>query len=325
MDFLPFAPNDRRYMVGAKDGSRETWNGAFGSCLDTIGYASRTRANLIALGTGNATQSFSVKAGNTVTVNGRFSGFSPTSQGDRWITIREKVPGLSVLEDPIVRSSLADSSGNATFSNIPKGEYLVELGRRTGCSDWQKSVFPNNDAYFQGLDRGAEAWKSFSKLSTLSSSMQARARSVRPNHATTAEQGHVPAGYRGWMYRGYCKTYGTGTINSMTVPKFGASMTKDTSVDFKGAVVKGRVTRTGGRTNKEMMVRLSSSGQTLVLRTDLTDGSGTFYVAGLATGTYTVSVNSDSWRGIGRAFIGTHTIRVTAGHGYNLGTLRFNG
>ena len=41
---------------------------------------------------------------------------------------------------------------------------------------------------------------------------------------------------------------------------------KKTSSDAQGAVVKGHVSRTGGRTNKEIMVRLSSSKQTLVLR-----------------------------------------------------------
>jgi hypothetical protein len=111
----------------------------------------------------------------------------------------------------------------------------------------------------------------------------------------------------------------------MTVGGFGGSDDKNTGTDKKGAVVKGHVSRTGGRTNKEILVRLSSSRQTLVLRTDITDGGGNFYIAGVATGTYTVSVNSDSWRGIGRTFTGHHTIHVTAGHGYNLGTLHFKG
>jgi hypothetical protein len=48
-------------------------------------------------------------------------------------------------------------------------------------------------------------------------------------------------------------------------------------------------------------------------------------VAGLASGTYTISVNSDSWRGIGRTFTGKHTITVKAGHTYSAGTLTFHG
>jgi hypothetical protein len=329
--FLPYVAGDKRYMVGAEDGSRETWNGNYGSCLDTIGYAAHTNSRLIDLGSGNANKSFKVEAGNTVKVDGYFSSkFSPTSQGDRWVTIREKIPGLHVLEDPIIAHTTASSSGDATFENIPPGQYLVEMGRRTGCADWQKSRFPNNDAYFKGLDRGSEGWKAFTKLSSLSgnssSGQEYIARNVRPNHATSAEQGKVPSGYKGWTYRDFCKAYGAGTINSLTVTGFGdPNITKAISGDAQGAVVKGHVSRTGGRTNKEMMVRLSSSKQTLVVRADTTDSGGNFYIAGVASGTYTVSVNSDSWRGIGRTFSGHHTVTVKAGHGYNLGTLHFKG
>ncbi len=126
------------------------------------------------------------------------------------------------------------------------------------------------------------------------------------------------------MYRSYCKAYGEGTVNSLTVSS-ASPATKTTSINDKGAIVKGHVSRAGGKTNKEMMVRLSNSGGTLVLRTDYTDGSGNFYVAGLASGTYTISVNSDSWRGIGRTFTGKHSITVKRGHVYNAGTLRFKG
>jgi hypothetical protein len=56
----------------------------------------------------------------------------------------------------------------------------------------------------------------------------------------------------------------------------------------------GRVTRVKGRTNKEMLVRLTSSEGTRIVRTALTDSKGTFYVAGPASGTWTISVSSDS-------------------------------
>jgi hypothetical protein len=84
------------------------------------------------------------------------------------------------------------------------------------------------------------------------------------------------------------------------------------------------VSRTPGRTNKEMMVTLSSRDGKRVLRTDLTDGKGNFYVAGLAPGRYQISVNADSWRGIGRAFKGRHFITVKAGRVKNAGNLRFS-
>ncbi len=141
--------------------------------------------------------------------------------------------------------------------------------------------------------------------------------------ATYAKQGKS-SGKAGWMYRGYCKAYGEGTVNSLTVSPTSAS-SKTTSTNDKGAIVRGHVSRTGGRTNKEMMVRLSNSGGTIVLRTDFTDSSGNFYIAGLASGKYTISVNSDSWRGIGRTFSGKHSITVKRGHTYSAGTLKFKG
>ena len=96
-------------------------------------------------------------------------------------------------------------------------------------------------------------------------------------------------------------------------------------LEYAIAVVKGRVTRSKGRTNKEMLVRLSSAAGTRVLRTDFTDSKGYFYVAGLDDGNYTISVNSDSWRGISRRFTGKHSITVKAGRVYSVGTLKFYG
>ena len=200
----------------------------------------------------------------------------------------------------------------------------MEVGRRTGCSTWYPSVYSNNKAYFNGADRGAESWKSFSKLASLPGTASSGLERIAIAHgATYAKQGKS-SGKAGWMYRDYCKALGEGTINSLTVDA-GSSSTKVTSTNDKGAVVTGRVSRSGGRTNKEMMVRLSSAAGTLVLRTDLTDNGGTSYVAGLASGTYSISVNSDSWRGIGRTFIGRHSITVKNGHVYNVGTLGFKG
>lgn len=320
VDFLPFdqAVSDKRYMVGARYGSTELWNGSFGSCLDTMNY-STSQFNLIALGAGAATKSFTLRrSGNRLTVSAPYSGFSPTAKGDRWIRLREKVPGLRVLEAPVVAQASASQGGGKvyrTFDDVPPGDYWVEVGRRTGCTGWYPSVFSNNDAYFSGLDRGSEAWK------TVAGKYAEYQKSYDMGYVATTP----PSGYRGWMYRDYCKAYGAGTINTTSISGFDNTLTKITSTNHKGAIVHGHVSRSGGRTNKEMLVRLSSSGQVLVLRTDVTDSSGNFYIAGLASGTYTISVNSDSWRGIGRSFSGQHTITVSRGNTYGVGTLSFSG
>jgi hypothetical protein len=283
-----------------------------------------SRTNLIALASSNYTRNITAPATyKSTNVKARYSGFSPTVF-DEYVRIRERVPGLQVLDTPIVAEGGTGSDHVKTF-NLPYGQYYVEVGRRTGCSTWYPSRYANNKAYFNGADRGAESWKSFSTLSSLPGNSTSGLEAVAIRYgATYAKQGKRPRGYAGWMYRDYCKSLGAGTINSLTVSSSSAT-TKLTSVDTKGAIVKGHVTRTGGRTNKEMMVRLSSSGGTLVLRTDYTDGGGNFYVAGLASGKYTISVNSDSWRGIGRTFTGKHTITVKRGHVYSAGTLRFKG
>lgn len=228
---------------------------------------------------------------------------------------------------PVVASGLADSAGNRTFSNLRPGDYYVEVGGRTGCADWYPSRYPNSRAYFNGEDRGNELWKAFLRLRDLSgnarSGQEYLARHAIPNPATGAAQNHVRGGYAGWMYPDHCKAYGAGTVNRLTVSGTGQTITTTTSRDPRGAVVKGRVTRPKGKTNKEILVRLSSSDGRRVIRTDVTDGSGTFYVAGLASGRWVISVNSDSWRGIGRNFTGRHSVTVKAGRGYNVGTVKF--
>ncbi|MFI5428192.1 carboxypeptidase-like regulatory domain-containing protein [Aeromicrobium sp. UC242_57] len=128
------------------------------------------------------------------------------------------------------------------------------------------------------------------------------------------------------MYRSHCKANGAGKYVKVNVSDTGSSYTKSVSLtSSKGAKVSGRVTRTGGRTNKEILVRLSSTDGVRVLRTAMTDGAGRFTVSGLPSGNWSVAVNSDSWRGIGRAFKGRHSIRVTAGKSYSVGTLQFRG
>ena len=329
IDFLPLYAGVPRYMVRASSAGVETWNTpngggtGFGSCLDVVDYGSRTAANLLSIPTAGSQLVYNPQvklSGNSVNIDGAFSGFSPTT-GDRYVTLREKIPGIPVLSSPVVARGSVNTSGNASgtsaLKNVPPGKYWVEMGRRTTCSAWYPSVYPDNNAYFSGEDRGAERWKTVA--------------GKYPEYTKSYDMGYVaktpPSGYKGWMYRGYCKALGAGTYdNTLNLDStLGQTKTVVTHTVRKGAIVRGHVSRAGGKTNKELMVRLSSSDGKRVIRTDLTDSSGNFYVAGLPSGTWTISVNSDSWRGIGRTFTGKHSISVTAGHSYSAGTLRFKG
>nr|MCW2728937.1 hypothetical protein [Aeromicrobium sp.] len=327
VDFLPFSGNDLRYMVGARLGSETRWNNAYGSCYDVLNYKN-SRANLLALGAGGLNYPLAVTPGaNQLTVNGTYRGFKATAQGDRWISLREVRPGVAILDSPVVAQKQASAAGDATFNNVDPGRYYVELGRRTACADWYPSLYSNNNTYFKGLDRGSERWKTFPYLSKLSggqtTGMEGIARRANPNPATSSEQGKRPRGRAGWMYRKHCKALGTGNVKTVDIS--GTNTASRVSLSTKkGGIVKGHVSRAPGRTNKEMMVTLSSTDGRRVLRTDMTDGGGNFYVAGLASGRYKVSVNSDSWRGIGRKFKGRHYITVKAGRTRNAGNLKFS-
>lgn len=332
VDFLPVTPSspDKRYMVGAKRGAEETWNNNFGSCFDVLDYRG-SRANLLAVTTTPASYNVAATASNTnVAVNGSFSGFTGTKQGDRWIRLREKIPGVPILDAPVVAEKAASADANATFYDVRPGRYWVEVGRRSGCADWYKSVYPNNRVYLNGEDRGNEAWKAFTTLRSLKgnakSGLEYLARTANPNPATDAEQGKRPAGGAGWMYRTHCKALGAGSISTVNVSgRNRGTIAMKAKADKKGAVVRGHVVRIGGATNKEVLVRLSSTDGTRVIRTDITNSGGNFYVAGLAPGRWTISVNPDSWRGIERMFKGRHVINVKAGRSYSVGTLKLRG
>lgn len=331
--FLPAtASSNNRYMVGVRKGSVQAWYGKtgtrYGSCHHVTKYAKK-RSNLITLRGPVTGKSLGVGAsGNTVTVRAKFSSaYKPTGQGDRWVTLREKIPGLKVLDSPVVEAGAANSKGMRKFQNVRPGKYWVEVGRRTGCSDWYPSRYTNNRKYFKGLDRAAEKWKSFRRLRDLPGNAnrgyERIARNVEPNPARGTVHNKVRKGYAGWMYRGVCKARGAGVVNTLTVSGTNRNISKSTSRNAQGALVKGKITRTGGRTNKEMMVTLSSTSGTKIVRTALTDSKGVFYVAGLSSGRWRITVNADSWRGIGRDFSGRKTVKVKAGKGYNVGTLKF--
>ena len=68
-----------------------------------------------------------------------------------------------------------------------------------------------------------------------------------------------------------------------------------------------------------------STDGTKVLRSAYTGKSGGFVMRGLATGSYRIVVNADSWRGISRTFTGKHSVTAKAGKNVSVGRLHFKG
>lgn len=325
--FLPANPSatDYRYMVAAESSSSSNLSAfhgrtetRFGSCLDIIGYTNRSRSDLIALAGPAPTvaKNIALRPGSSnVHIRGAKFRFAKTGS-DRHTTVRAYRPGRKVLDSPVVqRASVNSSSGNATYSGLAPGKYWVEIGRRTGCSTWVPSRFTNNRAYHKGLERGGERWKS------VSGSKAEVSKSISMGFPKSGRK--PPKGYKGWSYRDYCRADGVGGYKLVDISDDRTATLTPTVA--KGATISGRVTRTGGRTNKEMLVEAYSTGGTLVRRTAITNGSGKFTIRGLATGTYRIRVNGDSWRGIGRTASGPTSKKVKAGKSYSVGTLKFKG
>ncbi len=244
----------------------------------------------------------------------RKSGSGSLAAQDTYTSLRHYVPGTKILDAPLVTEAHASSAGYVGFTGLRPGKYWVERGRRTGCSAWYPSVYSNNYAYHQG-DRASERWK------TVAGAKYEYWTSVL--NGFPKEGRTPPKGYKGWMYRDACRTVGTGDYELVNVMNDDALDV--TMRNTKGATISGRVTRSGGRTNKEMLVSVYSTGGILVMRSAYTSSSGSFVIRGLASGNYRVAVNLDSWRGIGRTFSGPKTKRVTAGKSYSVGTLNFSG
>ena len=319
--FLPASMRtENRYLVkvsSTKDSRlMRLWNNGFRSCLHARNYGTST-ANLLPVpGNGIFTQNVTLQA-STADVTGDldFSGFRPTTS-DLRVTLREYLPYKKILDSPIVSSVKAASNGNYVFGKVAPGTYWIESGRRTSCSAWYPSLYPNNKLYLQGADRGAERWKT----------VAGKYAEYQKSYAMGYVARTPPSGYKGWMYRGACVQRGTGIYIKTTVSRAQAfdnafRSPKDATVRA-GATVSGHISRIGGKTNKEMLVSIYSTQGVLVMRTAYSARSGNFTVRGLASGNYNIALNSDSWRGIGRTFTGRHTIRVTAGRAYSAGTLR---
>lgn len=335
---FPFVPRgpDNAYLVRANPTTGMTvWNNTWGSCLHARNYryardagaaTDLSRANLITFG--GAT----TKTGPSINVRPVTSGFTGDidynfSPGyyDRYVYVREYIPGVPILNSPIINSVAANSSGGYTLSGLPQGKYWLDIGRPVGVSDWFKSRYSNNASHFTSeSDRETEIWKSFSRLSNLPGSSTSGLEAIAVKHGASyaaGKQNSSPgSGYAGWMYRDYTPTkYGQGYYTAITIPEGG--LTAANPNVNKGATITGHISRQGGRTNKEMMVSAYSIDNVRVMRSAVSDGSGNFRITGLAPGKYNIQVNTDSWRGLGRTFTGAHTKSVSGSGFYSVGTL----
>lgn len=319
--FLPASESaDRRYLVKVSSTRSSTgmrlWNGIYRGCLHARDYASSTANLRIVPANGTLTMPpFNIQSSTAeLRCHLEFPGFTG-KPSDLRMTLREYLPYKKILDSPIVADTTAGGNGNYTFTNVSRGRYWIESGRRTSCSSWYPSLYPDNGLYLQGADRGAERWKTVN--------------GYREEYQKSVDMGYVrrtpPSGYRGWMYRGACIQHGAGAIINTSVTTANAFNSavhpaKDATVR-EGATVSGHISRIGGKTNKEMLVSIYSTQGTLVMRTAYSGRSGNFTVRGLASGNYNIMLNADSWRGIGRTFTGRHKIRVSAGNSHRVGTL----
>lgn len=317
--FLPVSQlGDDRYLV-AHDSSADagivTQGGRqYGTCSAALNYStSSSDDDLIGYGAGGLDADVSANlnaAAHTLTFDsdGTFS-----STQDQWTTVREYTPGTKILDQPILKSGYANSAGYVQFAGMRPGKYWVEIGRRVKCSAWYPSIYTDNYAYHDGADRGNERWKTVN--------------GKYPEYDTSYRYGYVaktpPSGYKGWMYRDVCRADTTGAYQLVTVGN--GDVTSNVATSPRGATISGKITRSGGRSNKELLVSAYSTQGVLVMRSAYTSSSGTFVIRGLASGNYRLLVNGDSWRGIGRGHSGTQTKKVTAGGSYSVGTLNFSG
>ena len=318
--FVPRADGDRaRYMV-AFEPSGSTRGGvivAGGRVVDSCQAALDYRRDFSGLLTfrGGADE-LAVPAVGTeddqyrLTVDG--TSVKGGTSADRWTSLREYAPGRKILDSPVIAAGTADSAVRRAFT-VRAGTYWVEVGRRTGCSAWYPSIYPNNYLYHKGGERANERWK------TVAGAKYEYYQSVL--HGFPKAGRTPPKGYKGWMYRDVCKAVGAGKY---ALVKVSGSKTVKLTVPT-GGTISGKVTRAGGKTNKEMLVTAYSTDGTKVLRSAYTGKSGGFVIRGLASGSYKIVVNADSWRGISRTFSGKHSVTAKAGKNVSVGTLRFAG
>ncbi|WP_156464637.1 carboxypeptidase-like regulatory domain-containing protein [Aeromicrobium sp. Root495] len=307
---------DKRFAVQVVDGNASTvnrWNDKWSSCYQATSYL-KGRDRLVALPrTGAApvtTLDAHMRASSAkVRFDLSYGSYSKTTQ-DRFVTLREAIPSKAIRDVPITKSAYVSKSGDLTLSNVPSGTYWVEMARRTSCSAWYSSVYADNKLYLKGLERASERWKTVA--------------GKYPEYKKSYTMGYKaktpPKGKKGWMYRDYCRSNSAGTYTKVAVVEGKTAVVKRSV--RRGGTISGHITRSGGRSNKEIMVTAySKKGGKLVQRSAITNGGGNFTIFGLASGTYSIAVNPDSWRGIDRSFNGRHSKKVRAGGNYSVGRL----
>lgn len=335
VNFVPRG-TDNKYLVKADalSGSAMTvWNNTWGSCLHARNYryardagsaTDLSRSNLISLGGSSATAPPTTLRNPTSGFSGNIDwNFSP-GYYDRYVYVREYIPGMPVLNSPVVGTTVATSNGVYSLAGLPPGKYWLDIGRPVGVSGWYKSRYSNNATYLSSeADRQTEIWKSFSRLSSLPGTSTSGLEGIAVDHGASyapGKQNSSPgSGYAGWMYRDFAAKYGQGYVKAITIAE--GAISPVSPYISKGATITGHISREGGKTNKEMMVSVYSSLGSLVMRSAISNGSGNFKITGIAPGNYNVVVNSDSWRGLGRTFTGPHTKRVSGSGFYSVGTL----
>lgn len=288
--FVPVTSN-RVYIVKSED---SWWNNERGTCHAAVNYRNASNGAstpwLELVGTSATTKDLQEDKSSTlveVSVSG-YQGTAASKNVDKYVTIREYATGRSVLSSDIVYQGMPSASGKYWLA---PGRYWFETGRRQGCSATYDSRFKDNSGYLKG-DRANEAWKA-------------------KNYKMTRE---------------HCRAYSTGAYKQVNILNDGAGSTQTVGLaNAKGGTVKGKLTGPTKKSYVEVLIRVSNTNGSSVYRTAMTDGSGNFNVTGLASGTYSVRVNSDSWRGINRAFSGKKTVKVTAGKTTSIGKLTFKG
>ena len=302
-----FLPANGQYVVQVASSLKSAdtkpymklWNNVRGTCIGAKGAGTR-----VAVGTFSP-----VLDSSDAQISGDIDFRTTPTVSDRYVVLR-----TNDVNRTIVAQGHAATSGNYHFSDLAPGSYVMEYAKRTACTAWYTSRYVSNYAYHSGGDRGNERWKTVN--------------GKYPEYNKSYQMGYVARspvkGKKGWMFRDHCaENHAERTSNPRQIigTTAGDSVVGVDTTLSRGATISGRVTREGGKSNKEMLVTAYRKDNRFVARTATTDGNGRFKMYGLASGNWSIMVNSDSWRGIGRSFNGQHSKSVSAGSGYTVGTL----
>ncbi len=178
-DFVPRgASGEKRYAIGVNplDGNAtELWNDDgpggkqdFGNCLHLRAYG-YSIDNLLPFNGATLDRSVTLRnTGGSVSGAIAFPGYTQNVR-DVALDVREFIPGVPVLSSPIVVDGNVQPGGGYLFDNLPPGAYYVSVGRKQNCQNWLASRYNNNSSHInEASDRETEAWKSFGRISELS-------------------------------------------------------------------------------------------------------------------------------------------------------------